>query len=342
MGIFYTVFNFFGSIFGYVLYAAFILFKNFGVSIIVFTVIMKLIQLPFSFKQQRSMAANARLQQKQKELKEKYGNNKQKYNEEVQKLYEQEHMSPFSGCSSSLIPMVIMLGIYYSVVQPITNTLHIPSEIYNGVAAYINQIPGISINSSSIYSQIDVIRLFNNPQSYKLLMGDPKFVNLFSSPHQIQSIKDLSDGFSFLGLDLLSIPKSEGFISWAMLIPALVLISSIGSQFLMQRMNGNPMSGQKGCMSVVMYLFPLLTTFIAYSLPCAVGFYWICSTVISFLQSWLLSTYYSPAYLTAKSEAQHVALLELKEAKVKYNYQPVSAPAENDNKNKNTKNKKKK
>ena len=70
-----------------------------------------------------------------------------------------------------------------------------------------------------------------------------------------------------------------------------------------------------------------------------VRFYWICSTVISFLQSWLLSTYYSPAYLTAKSEAQHVALLELKEAKVKYNYQPVSAPAENDNKNKNTKNK---
>ena len=84
------IFGFLGSILGYVLWAAFYVFQNFGLAIIVFTLVIKLILFPFSVKQQKSMAGTARLQKKQKELQEKYANNKQKLQEETSKLYEKE------------------------------------------------------------------------------------------------------------------------------------------------------------------------------------------------------------------------------------------------------------
>ena len=89
------IFNFFGSIFGYLLWAAYYLVNNFGIAIIIFTLVFKIVLFPSSVKQQKSMAANSKLQARQRALQEKYGNDKQKYNEELQKLYEKENFSPF-------------------------------------------------------------------------------------------------------------------------------------------------------------------------------------------------------------------------------------------------------
>ena len=281
------------------------------------------------------MAANSRIQAKQRELKEQNKNNKEKYNEEVQKLYNKENMSPMSGCLTSILPMFVMLGIYYSVVMPITNVLHIAQDTYNSLALYLNQIPGLSINSASIYSQIDVIKLFNNPTTYDMLIHD-KTVTSILSQTEIGAIKNLSGGFNFLGLDLLSSPNQEGFLSWAMLIPVLCLVTSLGSQIIMQRMNGSTMGNQQGCMKYMLYFFPLLTAWIAYSVPCAVGFYWICSTVFGFIQSVILNRIYSPAEIAAKTEAQHLARMIIDEAAVPYS--PVVETVNQSNQN----NKKKK
>lgn len=76
------IFNFIGGIFGYILWGAFFLVKNFGIAIMIFTIIIKLIMFPLSVKQQKSMAANARFQAKQQEILKKYANNRQKANEE--------------------------------------------------------------------------------------------------------------------------------------------------------------------------------------------------------------------------------------------------------------------
>lgn len=80
----------FGSILGYVLWAAFYFLKDFGLSIVVFTIVIRLILFPFTVKQQKSMAGTMRMQRKQKELQEKYANNKVKLQEEMNKLYEKE------------------------------------------------------------------------------------------------------------------------------------------------------------------------------------------------------------------------------------------------------------
>ena len=303
-------FNIFGSLFGYVLWAAYSFVNNFGIAIIVFTLVFKVVLFPSSVKQQKSMAANSKLQARQRALQEKYGNDKQRYNEELQKLYEKENVSPFSGCLTSLLPMFVMLGIYYSVVRPLSNVLHIAGDKVAQLTEYVNSIPGLSLNVSSIYSEIELLRIFDSISTQSgvsnILTGD-----------EIEKIKLLSGGFEFFGLDLLSTPKFAG--GWILLIPILCLVTSVGSQVFMMFMKGNPMSQQQGCMKYMFIALPVLTAWIAYTVPAAVGFYWICSTVFGFVQTLIMNKFYSPDILNAKAEAAHIARLELDEKNAEYN-----------------------
>lgn len=322
----FTIFNFIGSIFGYILWAVFYVVQNFGVAIIIFTLIFRFVLFPSSVKQQKSMAANSRLQAKQREIKEKYGNNKVKYNEEIQKLYDKEGTSPFSGCATSFFPFIIMLGIYYSVVRPLSNVVHVSAD----TMSKINMIPGVYLTQNNIYSEMNVLKIFTHADTADMLVqhGLPQA--------DVTGIQHLAGGFNFLGLDLLSIPNAYGFGSLLILIPILCLITSLGSQIITMRLNGNPMQQQQGCMKYMMYLLPLITVYISYIVPGAVGFYWVWSTIFGFVQTLLINKFYSAANLTAKAEAQHIALMELKEAKVPYSYQPTVQPQQN-NKNKKKK-----
>ena len=305
------IFNFFGSIFGYLLWAAYYLVNNFGIAIIIFTLVFKIVLFPSSVKQQKSMAANAKLQAKQKALQEKYSNDKQKYNEELQKLYERENISPMGGCLTSLLPMVVMLGIYYSVVRPLTNVIHISKDAVAALADYVNTLPGISINTSgSIYYQIDLLRIFNN-------ISDHSAVKDILTGDEIEKIQSLTGGFNVLGLDLLGTPKVVG--GWLLLIPILCLVTSVGTQIITMTMKGNPMANQQGCMKYMFIALPMFTAWIAYTVPAAVGFYWIWSTLFGFAQTLIMNKFYSPDQVNAKAEAAHIARLELEEKNVKPN-----------------------
>lgn len=305
------IFNFFGSIFGYLLWAAYYLVNNFGIAIIIFTLVFKIVLFPSSVKQQKSMAANAKLQAKQKALQEKYSNDKQKYNEELQKLYERENVSPMSGCLTSLLPMVVMLGIYYAVVRPLTNVLHISKDAVAALSEYVNTLPGISINTSgSIYYQIDLLRIFNS-------ISDHSAVKDILTGDEIEKIQSLTGGFNVLGLDLLGTPKVVG--GWLLLIPILCLVTSVGTQIITMTMKGNPMANQQGCMKYMFIALPMFTAWIAYTVPAAVGFYWIWSTLFGFAQTLIMNKFYSPDQVNAKAEAAHIARLELEEKNVKPN-----------------------
>lgn len=302
------IFNIIGSIFGYILWAAYYLVNNFGIAIIIFTLVFKIVLFPSSVKQQKSMAANAKLQAKQKALQEKYSNDKQKYNEELQKLYEKENISPFGGCLSSLLPMFVMLGIYYSVVRPLTNVLHISKDAIESLSNYVNTLPGISIDASgSLYYQIDLLRIFNN-------ISDHSYVQEILTGDEIEKIQLLSGGFKFLGLDLLSTPKVAG--GWLLIIPILCLVTSVGTQLFTMFMKGNPMNNQQGCMKFMFIALPMFTAYIAYTVPAAVGFYWIWSTIFGFVQTLIMNKFYSPDQVNAKVEAAHIARLEMEEKNI--------------------------
>ena len=300
---------------GYILWGAFYILKDFGLSIIVFTLIVKLILFPFSVKQQKSMAGTARLSKKQKELQEKYGNNREKYSEELNKLYEKEGVKPMGGCLTTIIPLIVILGIFYAVAYPLTNTLHLNSEDVNNALSYINTIPGYSASVNPTYQEISLLKIFPNIINTEAVQG------IFNA-QEISTIQMFTAGFNTFGVDLLAIPKDYGIFSWYIMFPVLCFASNIGSQLVMTMINKNQMAQQQGCMKVMLFVLPLFSAYIAYTVPAAVAFYWIISAVISLVQSIVLSKIFSPAQLTANSEARHVAAMLENEAKIPYVYAP--------------------
>ena len=309
------IFGFLGSLLGYILWGAFYILKDFGLSIIVFTLIVKLILFPFSVKQQKSMASTARLSKKQKELQEKYGNNREKYSEELNKLYEKEGVKPMGGCLTTIIPLIVILGIFYAVAYPLTNTLYLNSEDVNNALSYINTIPGYSASVNPTYQEISLLKIFPNIINTEAVQG------IFNA-QEISTIQMFTAGFNTFGVDLLAIPKDYGIFSWYIMFPVLCFASNIGSQLVMTMINKNQMAQQQGCMKVMLFVLPLFSAYIAYTVPAAVAFYWIISAVISLVQSIVLSKIFSPAQLTANSEARHVAAMLENEAKIPYVYAP--------------------
>lgn len=300
------IFDFIGNIFGYILWFFYTIVKNYGIALILFTIVTKGLVFPFSIRQQKSMAVNARMATKQKELQKKYGSDKQKYNEELQKLYAKEGVNPASGCLTSIFPMLIMLGIYYSVINPLQNTMHIATDAVTKAGELLKTIPGVGSMFSS-YSQIEIVKHF----------GDLKGQLTMFNAGDLANIDFYSKGFHFLGLDLLKTPAESPFGAMLWLIPVLCFVSSVLVQYLTTKLNGNPMADQQGCMKWAMYLMPLMSVWFAYTMPAAVGFYWIISTVLGYAQTVVLYQYYNINEMSAKQEAQRIALREIEEAKVK-------------------------
>lgn len=330
------IFGFLGSLLGWILWGAFYVLKDFGLAIIVFTIIVKACVFPFSIKQQKSMAGTARLQKKQKEIQEKYANNKQKANEEIQKLYEKEGVKPMGGCLTTLIPMLVLFGIFYAVGWPLTNTLHLNSANVNEALAYVNTIPGYSsVTGMYNYQEINLLKVFPN-------IANTEAINAIFSQADISKVMELVNGFNTFGIDLLAVPSDFGFLSLYILFPVLCFASNIGSQIIMQKINKNQMAQQQGCMKVMLFAMPLFSAYIAYVVPCAMAFYWIVSALLGLVQSILLGKIFSAAQMTANSEARHAALMFENEARIPYVYAPKETPALNNNANSKQKNKKKK
>ncbi|MGN0457013.1 MAG: YidC/Oxa1 family membrane protein insertase [Acutalibacteraceae bacterium] len=314
------IFNFIGSLLGYVLYFCFMIVKNYAWAIVLFTIIVKAVLFPTAIKQQRSMAKNARMAAKQRELQEKYGNDKMKLNEEMQKLYQKEGTSPTSGCLTTMaLPMILLFGIYYSVINPLTNTLHFAAESVNNCVSYLNTLPGIGNSFNNFYGQIDILKLAQSNEGVTYLNG-------FFSPDQISQIKEFGASCNLFGLDLLGRPSEGGFNPFTnvlILVPVICFLSSVITQLITMRyQKANTGQQQPGCMMVMFLVMPLFSAYIAYTVPAAVGFYWIVSTLLGLAQTLILQKFYNVNIMNANSEARRVALLNANEAKVKYEYNP--------------------
>lgn len=206
--------NFFSNIFGYFLNWIYSLFQNYGLSIIIFSILIKLLMLPLSIKQQKTMKKNSVLQEKMKVLKFKYKNDPEKLNKETMDLYKQENMSPFSGCLSAIIQFILLISIFYMVRYPLTYMKKIDN---NQINTYVQQMKDDGKNISSAYSEIDIIREIDY-----LKEKTPEDSNL----------EKINFNMNFLGLDLSKIPQ-QNLSDWTVyIIPILYIISSFISMRL--------------------------------------------------------------------------------------------------------------
>jgi len=125
------MFNFFADIFGYILNWIYLLVKNYGLAIIIFSVLIKLVMLPLSIKQQKTLKKNEKLQKEMQILQVKHKGNPERLNQEMMDLYKRENINPFSGCFSIIIQMILIVSMFILVKSPITYMKKVDESVLN-------------------------------------------------------------------------------------------------------------------------------------------------------------------------------------------------------------------
>ena len=202
------MFQFFANIFGYLLDFINNLVGNYGLAIILFTVVIKLLMLPLSIKQQKTMKKTAKIQEQLKIIQFKYKNDPEKLNRETMKLYKKENMSPFSGCLSVIMQFILLISIFYMVRYPLTYMERVDKDQIN---TYIQQMKDDGKTVSEAYSEIDVVR---------------EIEYLREKFPEDEKLKEINLNMNFFGLDLSKIPQ-QNLSDWTVyIIPILYIIST--------------------------------------------------------------------------------------------------------------------
>jgi YidC/Oxa1 family membrane protein insertase len=317
------IFDWIGKLFGYPLEFFYnVFFHNFGISLILFTIFTRILLFPLTVYQQKTSAQTARIQPKLRAINEKYKGDREKQAAETQKLYEKEGVSQFSSCLPMLIQMPIMLSLYRAIIQPLSTTFHMSivpklTEVFSKIP--VGRLPELS-NLKNTYPEIQLVEKLKNIDINSFLSYANIYGVDFSSAERLELDKafDFSNGFQFLGLDLLKIPSFSP-INWNIILVVLVFAASVLSFNMTNKINNLQNGGQSmpGCNTNVMsYGMSAMFSFFALSVPSALALYWTVSSAVSPLQSFVVQKYYNANLLNSKDEARRVAKLRIDEAAV--------------------------
>ena len=154
----------FANLFGYILNFIYNIVNNYGLAIIIFSILIKIILLPLSIKQQKTMKKTTKIQNKLKEIQFKYKNDPENLNRATMELYKTENMSPFSGCFSGIVQIILLFAVFYLVRSPLTYMKKIDANIIN---KYTKIVKENDLSTDSAYPEIEVIRELNNIKKLK-------------------------------------------------------------------------------------------------------------------------------------------------------------------------------
>ena len=174
---------FLANLFGYVLNFIYNYVQNYGWAIIIFSVLLKLVIMPFTIKQQKTMKKTAKIQEQMKVLQAKYKNDPEKLNRETMDLYKREKVSPFSGCLSGILQLLIFLSVFYLVSRPLTYMRKIDASVIDGYRTELTEK-----GEASSYPEIKIIETkASEDENVNINMG---FLGLDLSKVPMQNLKD--------------------------------------------------------------------------------------------------------------------------------------------------------
>ena len=251
---------------------------SYGMSLLLFCLVIRIILFPFFLKGRKSMLSMSGLTEKQKVLQQKYARDRQKYTEELQKLYDEEGVKPSGGCLWSFLPLPFLMAIYGIIRRPLTYLMNMTSDNIESVyyLLYDEALSGRSANAELSMAQ-DV---FNNYD--KIVSAIPDLANMPKID------------FSFLGLNLTEIPH---FMFWNQenvlysfglwLIPVISAVLSVVSMIVTNKINAKVLGTEKvvdQSQRTTMIIMPLFSLWICFTLPAALGVYWIGNSIVAILQ----------------------------------------------------------
>lgn len=272
--------------FGWLMLVLYNFVHNYGIAIFLFALIVRLILLPFSAKSKKSLMRSTRLQPLMKELEKKHGAGTQKYQEEVARLYKEEKINPMSGCIWSLIPFPILIALYQAIRFPLTVMMNVGEEAYAKIQEVLAELGFAVSGTRSAYIQI--------AESQFISDNFDKFAGISD---KLQAID-----YNFLGMDLGVNPSfkvweffSNGQEIWPQLglflIPVISALLSYFSMVISNKMSGNT-AAENSSTKTMTLMMPLISLWIGFAMPGALGLYWIASSVFTILQDVLLTRHY--------------------------------------------------
>ena len=306
--------------FGYLLGWLYQLTSSYGLALILFAILVKLVLMPASAKGKKSTMKMSRLTPQMNLIREKYANDQQKMNMAIQELYKKEGVSMTGGCLWSLLPLLVLLPLYAVVRQPIIYMLHESLETTSAIMNTIKEAMPDLVNSGNLYYE-QMLAAPLLPQFAEELKG------IVSNPQTLEGLN-----FQFLGIDLARIPNiaiwnwdNFGWANWGLLLmPVLSVASQFVSMFVMQKMNNSLVTNEKGIQDqeaakesqmnktnkTMMYIMPLMTLWIGFTVPAALSLYWFIQGVVSTVSDAYLTARYRKIYDAEDAERLKRALEE--------------------------------
>ena len=293
--------------FGYLMGWLYQFTNNYGIALILFSVIVQLVMLPMTAKSKKSMMKMSRLQPRMQEIQRRYADDPQRQNAAIQAMYKEEGVSMGGGCLWSLVPMLIIIPLYTVVRQPLVYMLHESLETANQIVDVLKTAAPEAFGSNAYYNQITAAQLI------------PQYADVLK-----EAIPTISDtvlngvNFGFLGCNLGLIPPFNVFAStfwtWPNVGLFLLALLSAGNQvvtmWINQKMNDSVVTNKDGIQDketaqnsqaaqtgkVMMYTMPLMMLWIGFTVPASLSLYWLIGGVVRTIEDVLLTKKYRTQY----------------------------------------------
>lgn len=268
---------------------------SYGVALILFTLVVKLVLLPFQLKSKKSMLRMNRMQGKLNDIKTRYANNQQKQQEAMAELCAKEGINPMSGCLWSMIPFPILIALYYIIRVPLRYFMSLSESVIAEITTLAGTLGFTAAEGSQAYEQIYLAKFIH--EHWADFAG--KFDGLI----------DLN--YNFLHIDLAAQPSSlfsqfpgGGWPVWGALLPIISAGIQFAMSFITMRTNG---SAPNGSTKTMMYMMPLMTLWMGYILPSALCIYWIANSAFSLIQEVTLNKYFNKILDREETEKEKAA-----------------------------------
>ena len=258
------------------------------IALFLFAIVIELLLVPLGIRQQKNSIKQARLRPKEMAIRKKYAGRddqvtRQKVQEEIQALYQKEGFSPFAGCLPMIIQLPVLMALYYIVLNPLKYICRLSTDVINNVITVAN-----GFYPDKTYDATRTIDLMDDVRGIIAEHGIDVFKSIEGFGERISSVADLPET-SVFGLNLAGTPSFTNF-NWLMLVPVLTFAAYFFSMKMTRKFQPNPMQdAQAGCSNKMMDLMmPLMSVWICFMVPAAIGVYWIFKSLIGVLKQFIL------------------------------------------------------
>ncbi len=275
--------------------------ESYILTLFVFAILIELLMLPFAIKQQKNSIKQAMLRPKEMAIRKKYAGRKdqatqQKVTMEIQELYQKENFNPMSGCFQLLLQFPIIIVLYWLVVDPIQYVCGGSRGLISVLYSYITSPEGLNMKLVSTNGSIEILSTIKKVgvERFEGIVDFCKEGDLVFA--EIKRISEIPANFNIGPLNFGLTPSFDfsDVNGWLILVPVLTFVVYFATMKINRKLTFQPTQSvddrQQACSNNMMdFTMPLMSVWMAFIVPGAVGIYWIFKSIVGVVKQFIMS-----------------------------------------------------